>query len=235
MPHHLIRPIAAALGVLGVVAGVIGLWFMTQLGTDGRATFTAEPGSQTVVLNPSVLNRVDSDVVVEARAEGAVWMGLARPSDAESVMKDAKAARAVDVSVQSWELGTVTSGSAEADPKSYDLWQAQRTGSGSASITITQAAAPQTLVVAAEDEQQLDSVTMSVSDSGWFTRAVLLTLTGLVLVALAGYLLLRGRRNGDDGADDGDPEASSPTVSDRAPRGSTAAGTTVSDAKETDR
>ena len=141
MPHLLIRSLAAVLAVLGVLAGAVGLWFMTQLGTDGRAAFTAEPGSQTVVLEPSMLNRVDSDVVVEARSEGAVWMGLARPSDAESVMKDAKAARAVDVSVPSWELKTVDSGSGESAPKSYDLWQAQRTGTGSASITVDQAAA----------------------------------------------------------------------------------------------
>ena len=101
-------------------------------------------------------------------------------------MKDAKAARAVDVSVPSWELKTVDSGSGESAPKSYDLWQAQRTGTGSVSITVDQAAAPQTLVVVAQDGQQLESVTMSVSDGGWFTRAVLLTITGLVLVALAG-------------------------------------------------
>lgn len=202
MPHLLSRLLAAVLAVLGVLAGAVGLWFMTQLGTDGRAAFTAEPGSQTVVLEPSMLNRVDSDVVVEARSEGAVWMGLARPSDAESVMKDAKAARAVDVSVPSWELKTVDSGSGESAPKSYDLWQAQRTGTGSASITVDQAAAPQTLVVVAQDGQQLESVTMSVSDGGWFTRAVLLTITGLVLVALAGYLILRERRgHGSEGAD----------------------------------
>ena len=51
---------------------------------------------------------------------------------------------------------------------------------------------------------------MSVSDGGWFTRAVLLTITGLVLVALAGYLILRERRgHGSEGADADDEDIDS--------------------------
>lgn len=199
MPQLFSRVLAAVLAALGAVCAVTGVWFMSQLGTDGRATFSAEPGSQTLVVHPDILNRVDSDVVLEARAPGAVWMGLARPSDAESVMKDAKVARATTVSVPSWELETVATGSGEtADPASYDLWQAKRSGNGSASITVTQDAAPQTLVVAAEEGQEIESVTMTVRDSGWFTRAVVLTIIGLVLLAAAAYLVLRSRSSVTD-------------------------------------
>lgn len=201
MPHLFSRILAAVLAVLGAACAITGVWFMSQLGPDGRATFTAEPGSQTLVVHPGILNRVDSDVVLEARAPGAVWMGLARPSDAESVMEDAKGARATTVSVRSWELETVTTGGDEvAAPASYDLWQDKRSGNGSASITVSQDAAPQTLVIAAEDGQQLESVTMTVTDGGWFTRAVVLTIVGLVLLAGAAYLLLRSRGSDTDEA-----------------------------------
>lgn len=204
MPQALTRALAAVLALLGVACAAVGIWLMSSLGTDGRATFTAQPGTRTVVLPPSVLNRVDSDVTVEAEAPGAVWMGLARPSDVDSVMKDAEVARATGVSVPSWTLRTSTSGSGTADPAGYDLWEGRSTGEGTAKITVDQEAAPQTLVVSAPEGEEIGSVTMSVSDTGWFTRAVVLTLLGLALLVPAVLMLLRSRRRDDAEQVDGE-------------------------------
>ncbi|MET4077341.1 hypothetical protein [Janibacter sp. UYMM211] len=194
------RPITRALGtavaVLGLVCALVGGWFVTQLGTSGTATFTAAPGDSTLVLPPDVLNRTDSDVTVRATADGdaPVWMGLARPSDVDSVMQDAKAARAQGVSVTGWELETTTSGSGSADPQTYDLWQGETRGTGQAQLTVTQDAAPQTLVVTAGEDAQLSEVSMTVTDSGWSTRAIVLLVVGLVLLVGGVYLALRGGR-----------------------------------------
>lgn len=194
------RPITRALGtavaVLGLVCALVGGWFVTQLGTSGTATFTAAPGDSTLVLPPDVLNRTDSDVTVRATVDGdaPVWMGLARPSDVDSVMQDAKAARAQGVSVTGWELETTTSGSGSADPQSYDLWQGESRGTGQAALTVTQDAAPQTLVVTAGEDARLSEVTMTVTDSGWSTRALVLLVVGLVLLVGGVYLAVRGGR-----------------------------------------
>lgn len=194
------RPISRALGtavaVLGLVCALVGGWFVTQLGTSGTATFTAAPGDSTLVLPPDVLNRTDSDVTVRATADGdaPVWMGLARPSDVDSVMQDAKAARAQGVSVTGWELETTTSGSGSADPQTYDLWQGESRGTGQAALTVTQDAAPQTLVVTAGDDARLSEVTMTVTDSGWSTRALVLLVVGLVLLVGGVVLAVRGGR-----------------------------------------
>lgn len=195
--HHLItRVLAAALAVGGLVCAVVGLWFMTQLGGDGRATFRAEPGERVVVLGPDVINRLDSNVDLEATTvDGApVWLGVARPSDAQSVMQDAQVARATGVTMSGWELETGTSGEGEATPQDYDLWQDTRTGIGSVAVTVDQQAAPQTVVIAAGEGGSIDGLTMSVADQGWFTRAVVLTLTGLLLLGAGAYLLLRSLR-----------------------------------------
>ncbi|OAB86182.1 hypothetical protein AWH69_14885 [Janibacter melonis] len=182
--------------MLGLVCALVGGWFVTQLGTSGTATFTAAPGDSTLVLPPDVLNRTDSDVTVSATADGdaPVWMGLARPSDVDSVMQDAKAARAQGVSVTGWELETTTSGSGSADPQTYDLWQGESRGTGQAALTVTQDAAPQTLVVTAGDDARLSEVTMTVTDSGWSTRALVLLVVGLVLLVGGVYLAVRGGR-----------------------------------------
>ncbi|HOT57147.1 MAG TPA: hypothetical protein PL014_08395, partial [Ornithinibacter sp.] len=65
--------VGALLAVLGLVLTVIGAWFATQLGSSGTAQFTARPATtDPVIIRPSVLNRVESDVVVTATpAEGA--------------------------------------------------------------------------------------------------------------------------------------------------------------------
>ncbi|GAA3611631.1 hypothetical protein GCM10022199_14360 [Marihabitans asiaticum] len=197
MPHLITRVLTALLAVAGLLCAAVGLWFMTQLGSDGRATFRAQPGEQVVVLGPNVINRVESPVDLQATtADGSpVWLGAARPSDAESVIEGAPAMRATGVSVPGWTLETATaSGEGQTSPQSYDLWQDTRTGTGSVAMTLNQAAAPQTVVIAAAEGQTVDEVTLSVADQSWFTTAVVLTLGGLLLLGVAAYLLLRTLR-----------------------------------------
>ena len=79
-----------ALGLLtlvGLVLTGVGLWFSSHLGSEGSATSTARPGAgRLMVLEPSVLNRVDSSVTITAKAEPGteVWIGRATPSDARA-------------------------------------------------------------------------------------------------------------------------------------------------------
>ena len=76
------RVAGALLALVGLVAAVVGAWFLAHLGTSGTATFTAEPGQRVVVLEPDVLNRVDAPVTIEAVTEdGApVSVRAGRPS-----------------------------------------------------------------------------------------------------------------------------------------------------------
>ena len=81
------RVVAVALAVIGLVLGAGGVWFATQLGTTGTATFqTRPPDTGAVVLTPSMLGRVDATVTISAAAadDSEVWIGVARPSACRS-------------------------------------------------------------------------------------------------------------------------------------------------------
>mgnify|MGYP007004573001 CR=1 FL=1 len=93
------RVAGALLALVGLVAAVVGAWFLAHLGTSGTATFTAEPGQRVVVLEPDVLNRVDHPVEITATGSGDVWVGTARPSDVEAFFGDAQRAQVAGVDV----------------------------------------------------------------------------------------------------------------------------------------
>ncbi|WP_346008426.1 hypothetical protein [Janibacter terrae] len=184
------RVAGVVLALVGLVAAIVGGWFLANLGTSGTATFTADPGQRVVVLDPDVLNRVDHPVEVTAAGSGELWAGTARPSDAEAVLGDATRAEVSGVAVSDWALTSAEVGSTDpVDPAGLDVWQESGTASGEISRTIEQSQAPQTLVVAAADGAEIDSVTMTVEDSGWGTTAVVTLVVGLVLL-LAGLALL---------------------------------------------
>lgn len=184
------RVAGVVLALAGLVAAIVGGWFLANLGTSGTATFTADPGQRVVVLDPDVLNRVDHPVEVTAAGSGELWAGTARPSDAEAVLGHATRAEVSGVAVSDWVLTSAEVGSTDpVDPAGLDVWQESGTASGEISRTIEQSQAPQTLVVAAADGAEIDSVTMTVEDSGWGTMAVVTLVVGLVLL-LAGVALL---------------------------------------------
>ena len=54
MSTLILRIAGGLLALLGLVAVVVGGWFLAALGTSGVATFTAEPGERVVFLDPDV-------------------------------------------------------------------------------------------------------------------------------------------------------------------------------------
>ncbi|MGG5258374.1 hypothetical protein [Phycicoccus avicenniae] len=196
MPKLLTRVAGALLALLGLALTVLGVWFATRLGGSGTAEFTARPtAGKPVVIPPDVLNRVDADVVVTARPStgGSVWMALANPSDARDVLGDAQRVEVTGVSVRDWALTTSSRGSGPAPTLgTADLWRLQDDAEGPVTLTVEQADAPETLVIAADDGS-VASVTLRVVDKTWFVESVVAALVGLFLLA-AGAVLLWPRR-----------------------------------------
>ena len=193
--------VGALLAVLGLVLTVIGAWFATQLGSSGTAQFIARPATtDPVIIRPSVLNRVESDVVVTATpAEGAtVWMALANPSDAADVLGDARIVSATGVGVRDWVLLTRTVGSGEPPALGLaDLWRQQDSAQGPVTLTVKQAQAPEALVIASEGGT-LETVTFTVTDKTWFVEAVVAVLAGLFLVVAGVALAWPSRRSTEE-------------------------------------
>lgn len=191
----------AALGVLtlaGLVLAAIGLWFLSHLGLAGGGSFSATPGSRLVVLDPSVLNRVDSPVTITARAKdgGEVWVGRAAPSDAASIVGDAAATAVTGVSVRDWQLQTQHAGTGTAPALARaDVWHRQASGKGSAAMTVQQDDAPETVVVATASGRPADlaEVTVEWQRQAWSLQAVAALLLGLLMAGagIAGLWLLR--------------------------------------------
>lgn len=186
------RVAGALLAVLGLVAAVVGGWFLANLGTSGTATFTAEPGQRVVVLEPDVLNRVDHPVEITATGSGDVWVGTARPSDVEAFFGDAQRAQVAGVDVSDWALTATDQGQGEAiDPAGLDIWQQSSAAKGEITRTVDQDDAPQTFVVAAPEGSEIESVTMTVEDGSWGTTALVTLVVGLLLLAAGIVLLIR--------------------------------------------
>lgn len=201
MPVLAKRALLAALTAIGLVLFVLGLWFTAHLGFSGTARFTANPaGGSVVVLEPSVLNRVDQPVTVTASAgDGSpVWAGLASPSDAAAIVGGAERTSVTSAHVSDWSLTTHRTGSGAAPALSAaDVWQSTKAGTGAVRVTVHQSDAPQSLVIATADgaPAHLDSLTLSVHRSTWVFQSLLCALVGLIaLVAgAAGLWQLRKR------------------------------------------
>ncbi|HET7763006.1 MAG TPA: hypothetical protein VFL46_11650 [Phycicoccus sp.] len=215
------RVLGAVLALVGLALTVVGVWFATQLGGAGTATFTATPsGSGPVVLGPDVLNRVDADVVVTASSNGGgrTWMALANPSDATAVLGGSSRTEVTGVSVRDWRLLTAQRGNGAPAPlATAELWRNEDDAEGRVSMTVEQADAPETVVVAAESGT-VDRVTLTVSDKTWFVEAVVAALVGVFLVVVGLVLLWpRRRRPVAAPATEGRDEAPSPTEDVAAP------------------
>jgi hypothetical protein len=183
------RALWGALTLVGLVLLGVGAWFSFHLGPSGSATFTTrpEPGA-VVVLEPSVLNRVDRPVTVTARTTGRsrVWVGRASASDAAAVVGGARATSVAGAHVPDWSLETTRSGAGTAAGlAASDVWRQAVTGAGTVRLRVEQDTAPEALVVAAPDGSpaDLDSVTVTISSRAWFFQALLLALVGLLAVA----------------------------------------------------
>jgi len=198
MVRVVMRVVGALLALAGLALAAVGVWFATQLGGTGTATFTASPGTaRPIVLPPDVLNRVDADVTVTATPGegGRVWMALANPSDATAVIGDARHVVATGVEVRDWVLETGERGTAQAtDLAGAELWRDQDDADEPLSMTVTQADAPESVVVVAE-EGTVATVTMTISDKTWFVEAVVAALVGLFLLVVGLVLAWPRHRN----------------------------------------
>jgi hypothetical protein len=182
------RVLGAVLALLGLGVAVVGVWLTLHLGTVGRAAFTMRPAEDgPVVLGPEVVNRVDLPVTVTARAAGGatVWIGIAAPTDARSALGSGGQTVVRGVSFRDWGLLSRRTGSGAARELVHtDLWRVQSSGKGAASVTLSQANAPETVVVTV-DGGPVRSVAMSVAKRTWFVQSLLAALSGLLL-AIAG-------------------------------------------------
>ena len=203
MVRVVMRLVGALLALAGLALAAVGVWFATQLGGTGTATFTASPGTaRPIVLPPDVLNRVDADVTVTATpgAGGRVWMALANPSDASAVLGDARHLVATGVDVGDWLLLTEQRGTAQAtDLAAAELWRDQDDADEPVSMTVRQVEAPEAVVVVAE-EGTVSSVTMTINDKTWFVEAVVAALVGLFLLVVGLVLAWPRRRPRPAGA-----------------------------------
>lgn len=197
MSPLILRVTGTVLALLGLVALVVGGWFLTALGTSGTATFASEPDARVVVLDPDVLNRVDSPVDVTASGGGTVWAGTARPSDVEALLGEGARVEVTGVDVPEWALTTAEVGEGESvDPGELDIWQSSTASPGSVTTTIDQERAPQTLVLSAPAGEQIERVELVVADDRWSTTAIALVVGGGLALLLGLLLVLRPGSSG---------------------------------------
>lgn len=196
MVHQAKLAIAALLALIGLGLIGAGLWLAVRVGPAGTATFTARPSTPgAVLLTPTVLNSLDADVLVTARAAdgGTVWLGRARPSEAELALGDSPRATTSGYDVSTGTLRLRTSG--EGEPPvlaNADIWRSVETGTGSVGLRVSQDRAPESVVITS-DQGRVATVTVTVERRAWFVQAVVATVVGLLLAggALALWRLSR--------------------------------------------
>jgi len=203
------RVLLAALTGIGLVLLVVGAWLSYHLGSAGSASFRADPRTGVVVLEPSVLNRVDDPVTVTARSqEGAeIWIGRATPSDARAVVGATAHTAVTGADVRSWTLDQTRrgSGTPKGELAAADVWRQASTGRGSATLEVDQGDAPETLVVTTRGEGDLTSVTLTIERRTWLFQSLLVALVGLLAAVGAGVALAASFRR--DGGGDGPDQA----------------------------
>ena len=201
------RVLLAALTGIGLVLLVVGTWFTSHLGTSGSATFRATPGTGLVVLEPSVLNRVDDPVDVTATTKdgGRVWIGRSSPSDAKAVVGGSAHTSITGSRVSTWKLAGTTSGTGApaADLAGADVWRQTVTGKGRAHVEVDQGDAPEALVVTAPAGGTVTSVTLTISRGTWFAQSLLTALVGLILAAVGAVGLVGTWRRSSGGPAEG--------------------------------
>ncbi len=192
------RVLAALLVLGGLVLAVPGAWLVAHLGTSGTATFRApvdRPGP--VVLGPDVLNRVDFPVTVSASAADGtrVWLGVATPSDTRRALARGGGTAVTGVAVEDWSLATAERPGGVAGPLSgLDVWSARTAGEGSASVTVQQDEAPQSVVVTAPGDARIAAVEATWSRGAWFLQAAVVAAVGLLLLVVGASAAWSTRR-----------------------------------------
>ena len=193
------RVLSAALTVIGLVLVSVGAWFTVHLGSSGSATLRTTPAhGALVVVEPSVLNRVDAPATVTAVAAPGttIWIGRTTPVDADAIVGGADRTSVTGAHVRSWSLVTSRAGAGTApDLAGADVWRQTATGKGRVRLSVQQTGAPESIVIAAPDGAPVDltSVTVTVERRTWFFQALLVTLVGLLAAATGAAFLWQAR------------------------------------------
>jgi hypothetical protein len=192
------RALFAALTAVGLVLLVLGAWFTAHLGTSGTATFRTHATRGVVVLQPTLLNRVDGTVTITAVAAhgGPIFMGEANPGDATAILGGAEATSVTGVRVRDWSLVTTHTGSGTTtNLGTADLWHNTGTGTGIASLAVDQSDAPVAVVVATKDGTPADltSLTVRIQHGTWAVQSIVVAVVGLLALLLGGLGLTRPR------------------------------------------
>jgi hypothetical protein len=193
------RVLSAALTVIGLGLLLVGAWFTVHLGSSGSATLRSTPGhGSLVVVEPSLLNRVDAPATVTAVAAPGttIWMGRTTPADAEAIVGGADRTAVTGARIRDWSLVTSRAGAGNApDLAAADVWRQTATGQGKVHLGVDQKRAPEAIVIAAPDGSPVDltSLTVTVQRHTWFFQALLVTLVGLIAAATGLAMLWQNR------------------------------------------
>jgi len=191
--------LSLALAIVGLVLLVTGLWFATHLGTSGDATFRwTASGTSPVVLQPSLINRVDEPLTVKVTpaAGDSVWTGIGAPSDVDAAIGTTPATRLTRVALRPWSvLARATGSGTPASVADAEIWRTRSTTSGAVTIAVDQRTAPESIVVRGE-KSPLQSVTVTWRHRTWFYQSLVLAFVGLLLAAVGSGALVAGLRSG---------------------------------------
>jgi len=201
-PHLAARIAAGMAALLGLMLAIGGIWVTAQVGASGTATFTGSPKAGAIVLSPVVLNRVDADVIVTATAAKGTTVSLGRATPSDAVAAIGQAPVSVTKSVDKTKLALLfdASGSGDLpDLSRADIWRERVSGPGKATMRVTQAQAPESVVVTTSDGKKA-TVQVTIARRAWFVQAVVAVVVGLALIGGAALLwrsqLARGRHAG---------------------------------------
>lgn len=195
----LTRPtLLAALTAAGLVLLIVGAWFTVHLGVAGTASFRASSRGGVVVLEPSILNRVDGPVTVTAvGAHGQqLFAGVAAPADADAIVGGAVRTSVEGVRLQDWSLRTTKAGAGSASVMaSADIWRDVSAGPGTVRLTVHQSAAPESVVITSQDGRapELSSLTVTMHRTAWSVESLLVGFVGLLALLGGAFCLWRDR------------------------------------------
>jgi hypothetical protein len=193
------RVLSAALTVIGLALVLVGAWFTVHLGSSGSATLRSTPAQGAlVVVEPSLLNRVDAPATVTAVAAPGttIWMGRTTPTDADAIVGAADRTSVTGAHVRDWSLVSSRAGAGQAPALAEaDIWRQTAQGQGRVRLTVEQTGAPESIVIAGPDGAAVDltSLTVTVERRTWFFQALLVTLVGLLAAATGAAALWQTR------------------------------------------
>jgi hypothetical protein len=217
------RVLSAALTVIGLGLVLVGAWFTVHLGSSGSATLRSTPrAGALVVVEPSLLNRVDAPATVTAVAAAGttIWMGRTTPIDADAIVGGADRTSVTGAHVRDWSLVTSRAGAGPApDLAGADVWRQTATGQGRVHLSVAQTDAPESIVIAAPDGSPVDltSLTVTVERRTWFFQALLVTLVGLIAAVAGAAALWQARPRRQRTTPSPDLKPAKPAPSEEAP------------------